>query len=103
MPALDFLHGQGGLPADAVGHAGNASCIALDGLQILPLTHSQKRSQCLPDVFLIRRKLNQQQLDNAQQLNTFAPPGSLIEAIKKKSGDLVSLPSVTERTTRDLK
>lgn len=51
----------------------------------------------------LRRRLKQQQLDAAQQQNALAPPGSIIEAIKKKSGDLVSLPSVTERTTRDLK
>jgi hypothetical protein len=51
----------------------------------------------------IRRKLTQPQLNDAQQLNALAPPGSIIEAIRKKSGELVSLPSVTERTTRDLK
>jgi hypothetical protein len=49
----------------------------------------------------IRRK--QKHLDTPQPPNALAPPGSLIEAIKKTSDELVSLPSVTERTTRDLK
>ena len=47
-----------------------------------------------------RRRLKQQQLNDAQQLKALAPPGSIIEAIKKKSGELVSLPSVTEEPLR---
>ena len=51
----------------------------------------------------LRRREKQQQLDEAQLLSAIEPRGSIIEVIRRKSDELVALPGVTERTTRDLK
>ena len=51
----------------------------------------------------LRRREKQQQLDEAQRLSAIEPRGSIIEVIRRKSDELVALPGVTERTTRDLK
>jgi len=51
----------------------------------------------------LRRREKQQQLVEAQQLSAIEPRGSIIEVIRRKSDELVALPGVTERTTRDLK
>ena len=49
----------------------------------------------------IRRRIKQAALDD--QSNESLPPGSLVDAIKRTISGELRLPSVTERTTRDLK
>jgi len=53
----------------------------------------------------IRRRLKQNELNDAPKIAELPPPRvSFIDTIKKHtSGELVPVPSVTERTTRDLK
>jgi hypothetical protein len=53
----------------------------------------------------IRRRLRQNQLaDSTKPTELLPPSGSFIDIIKKHtSGELIPVPSVTERTTRDLK
>ena len=49
----------------------------------------------------IRRKIKQAALDD--QSNESLPPGSIVDALKRTISGELRLPSVTERTTRDLK
>lgn len=52
----------------------------------------------------IRRRLKQNELAAAPALPELEPPrNSVFDAIKSGSGELLSKPSVTERTTRELK
>ena len=53
----------------------------------------------------IRRRLKQNELNDAPTIAELPPPHvSFIETIKKHtSGELMPVPSITERTTRDLK
>ena len=53
----------------------------------------------------IRRRLKQNELNDAPKIAELPPPRvSFIDTIKKHtSGELVPVPSITERTTRDLK
>ncbi len=49
----------------------------------------------------IRRRIKQAALDD--QSNESLPPGSIVDALKRTISGELRLPSVTERTTRDLK
>lgn len=53
----------------------------------------------------IRRRIKQNKLSDAPTIGELSSPGaSVVDAFKKSiSGELVAMPSVTERTTRDLK
>lgn len=53
----------------------------------------------------IRRRLKQNELNDAPKVAELPPPRvSFIDTIKKHtSGELIPVPSITERTTRDLK
>ena len=51
----------------------------------------------------IRRRRKQEEFERTPQLGEIPPPrASVVEVLKRISGDLAAVPSVTERTTRDL-